>query len=220
MARLVSIRYFINLLVLFSLSALLPIWVVNVKAQTESQQQVAPLTPTQQSRLTASDGTQNDNFANAAAISGNTALIGANRQPSQDNRGGAYVFVRTGASSWAQQQKLLPADVVNGDTFGAAVAIDGDTAVVSAPIHKVNNIAGVGAVYVFVRNGTTWTQEQELTPNDGALNNQFGSAVAIAGNTIMVGEWMATVGANSRQGAVYVFTRSPGGTTWTQVQKL
>jgi hypothetical protein len=171
-----------------------------------------------QTQIAPSDGAANDNFGNAVAVSGNTGLVGANRQPSQGNRGGAYVFVRTGATTWAQQQKLLPNDVATGDTFGAAVAIDGDTAVVSSPLHRVNNIAGVGAVYVFVRNGSTWTQLQELTPSDGALNNEFGSSVAISGRTIAVGAWMATVGANSRQGAVYIFTFQAG--KWNQTQKL
>jgi len=197
---------------------LIPVSMTNAMAQQTGSAPQAPLAATLQTKLTASDGTANDNFANAVAISGNTGLVGANRQPSQNNRGGAYVFVRTGANTWAQQQKLLPGDVANGDTFGAAVAIDGDTAVVSSPLHRVNNIAGVGAVYVFVRNGSTWTQLQELTPSDGALNNQFGSSVAISGRTIAVGAWMATVGANSRQGAVYIFTFRAG--TWVQTQKL
>jgi hypothetical protein len=190
----------------------------NVMAQDQGAAPQTPLASALQAELTASDGTANDNFGNAVAVSGNTALAGANRQPSQANRGGAYVFVRTGATTWVQQQKLLATDVANGDTFGAAVAIDGDTAVVSSPLHRVNSIAGVGAVYVFVRNGSTWTQLQELTPSDGALNNQFGSSVAISGRTIAVGSWMATVGANSRQGAVYIFTFQAG--KWNQTQKL
>ena len=197
---------------------LLSVCLPNATAQDQDFAGQTPLASTLQMELTANDGTANDNFGNAVAVSGNTALVGANRQPSQNNRGGAYVFVRTGATTWVQQQKLLPADVANGDTFGAAVAIDGDTAVVSAPIHKVNSIAGVGAVYVFVRNGSTWTQLQELTPSDGALNNQFGSSVAISGRTIAVGAWMATVGANSRQGAIYIFTFQAG--KWNQTQKL
>lgn len=171
----------------------------------------------QQARLFANDGTANDNFGNAVAINGNTAIVGANRQPSQNDRGAAYVYVRNG-TTWSQEQKLLPADVINGETFGAAVAIDGDTIVVTAPIHKIGAIAGQGAAYVFVRNGTTWTQQQQLFANDGALNDQFGSSVAISGDTIMVGAWMDSVGPNSRQGSVYVFTRS--GTVWTQQQKL
>lgn len=171
----------------------------------------------QQARLVANDGTAGDNFGNAVAISGNTAIVGANRQSAQNDHGAAYVYVRNGAA-WSQQQKLLPGDIINGDTFGAAVAIDGDTIVVSAPIHRVGVINGQGAVYVFVRNGTNWTQQQQLFADDGALNDQFGTSVAISGNTVMVGSWMDTVGPNSRQGSVYVFTRN--GTTWTQQQKL
>ena len=120
-----------------------------------------PFSHTQQAQLTANDGTMNDNFGNAVAISGNTAVVGAYRQPSQNNRGAAYVFDRSGAT-WSQQQKLLPADIINGETFGASVAIDGDTIVVSAPIHRVGAVNGQGAVYVFVRNGTNWILQQQL----------------------------------------------------------
>src|SRR5215831_11497925 len=87
---------------------------LNVTAQNSGSAQQTPSALTQQTQVTASDGAANDNFGNAVAVSGNTALVGANRQVSQNNRGGAYVFVRTGATTWVQQQKLLPADVVNG----------------------------------------------------------------------------------------------------------
>lgn len=88
-----------------------------------------PLLHTQQAQLSASDGTTGENFGNAVALSNNTAVVGAVRS---FNPGGAYVFVRNGAT-WSEQQKLLPTDVVSGDLFGISVAIDGDTIVAGAP---------------------------------------------------------------------------------------
>ena len=183
---------------------------------------IRPLSHTQQAELVASDGTAGDSFGNAVAISNNTAVVGASRQPSQNNRGAAYVYVRIGAS-WSEQQKLLPADVINGDTFGASVGIDVPpfsipTIVVGAPIKNIGGTAGKGAAYVFVRIGTVWVQQQQLVASDGGLNEFFGTSVAISGDTILVGAPNHTVGANTRQGAVYVFVRN--GSTWTQQQEL
>jgi len=174
----------------------------------------------QQAQLIASDGAANDNFGGGAsavetavALSGNTAIIGAWRAPSQNNRGGAYAYVRNG-TTWSQQQVLMPADAANNYRIGYSVAVDGDTAVVSAPRHTVGLNLNQGVVYVFVRSGTAWTLQQQFTASDGAQSDEFGSAVAIKGDTIFVGAWNHS----SNRGETYVFTRS--GTTWTEQQKL
>lgn len=207
---------------LIKLSAILIVYLlgvvqVGIVRTVSAQDPTGPLAHTQQDQLTASDGAANDHFGNAVAISNDTAVVGAVRQPSQANRGGAYVFVRNG-TSWLQQQKLLPVDVVNGDLFGTSVAIDGDTIVAGAPSKTIGGSSGRGAAYVFVRSGTTWTQQQQLIATDGAMSDNFGAAVAISGDTIVVGALNHAVGANSRQGAAYVFVRN--GSTWTQQQKL
>jgi uncharacterized protein (TIGR03437 family) len=78
--------------------------------------------------------------------------------------------------------------------------------VVGAPI--VNNL---GAAYVFVRSGTTWSEQQKLTALDGKSGDFFGASVAIDGNTVVAGAAGADVGANEDQGAAYVFvTITPG----------
>ena len=71
-----------------------------------------------------------------------------------------------------------------------------------------------GAAYVFTQSGSTWIQTAKLTASDGAAYASFGSSVSISGNVIVVG----ADGANSYQGAAYVFTES--GSTWTQTAKL
>ena len=62
-----------------------------------------------------------------------------------------------------------------------------------------------GAAYVFTEPGSGWTQTAKLTASDGEPDDDFGSSVSISGNTVVVGAYGATVGANSRQGAAYVF---------------
>ncbi|MDQ3665657.1 MAG: hypothetical protein M3410_03485 [Acidobacteriota bacterium] len=190
---------------------------VSAQDPTNLPPDVQPLLHTQQAQLTANDGASGDFFGNAVAISNNTAVVGASRQPSGNRRGAAYVFVRSGAS-WSQQQQLIPADGVNGDDFAISVAIDADTVVVGAPSKTIGGASGRGAAYVFVRSGTTWTQQQQLIASDGALFENFGTSVAVSGETIVVGSPNHAVGANTRQGAAYVFVRS--GSTWTFQQKL
>ena len=75
-----------------------------------------------------------------------------------------------------------------------------------------------GAAYVFVRSGSTWTEQAKLLPADLAKFDRFGSAVAISGDTIVIGSHHDTTGAFYRHGSAYVFVRS--GETWTERAKL
>ena len=107
--------------------------------------------------------------------------------------------------AWSQQAGLADPGATAGDFFGGSVAISGTTAVVGAE----GSNSGTGAAYVFVRSGTTWSQQTELTASDGAAGDEFGASVAISGTTVVVGAF----GKNSKAGAAYVFVRS--GTTWS-----
>jgi FG-GAP repeat len=186
----------------------------------------------QQAYLKASNTGENDNFAVSVAISGDTVIVGAEGEASaatgvngnqSDNSvpfaGAAYVFVRSG-TTWTQQAYLKASNTAGGNSFGYAVGISGNTALVGA----VGN-QGSGSAYVFVRNGTTWTQQAFLKASNAGSQDAFGRAVAISGNTAVIGarsEASAATGVNGNQsdnsasyaGAAYVFVRN--GTTWTQ----
>ena len=207
---------------------------------------------TQQAELTAADATSADSFGGALAVNGNTALIASPTKAS--NQGAVYVFVRSttdgtwsqqakltvpgaasfgqavalsgdtavigatdtayvfarSGTSWTQQAKLAGSDAITGDRFGGAVAVDGGTAVIGAAAH--NNF--LGAAYVFVQSGASWTQQAKLTASDAAANDQFGTSESVSGDTILTG----VPSKNSAQGVVYVFVRS--GTTWAQQAEL
>jgi MYXO-CTERM domain-containing protein len=159
-------------------------------------------------------------FGISVALSGDTALVGASNEFTVNTTsyqlGAAYVFVRSG-TTWTQQgSPLLASNGGNFDYFGSSVAIDGDTAVVGAYNEPVGANEAQGAAYVFVRSGTTWTQQgPPLTRTDGGFEDRFGIAVAVSGDTIVVGAGTKTWGADTTaQGAAYVFVRN--GTTWTQ----
>jgi hypothetical protein len=113
------------------------------------------------------------------------------------------------AGSRTEDAKLTASDGVGGDHLGVSVAASGDT-VVAGTAERNDD---VGAAYVFRRNGQVWTQEALLTPT-GPADKFFGGAVAISGDTLVVGAY----GQPGERGSAFVFTRT--GTTWTQQQKL
>jgi hypothetical protein len=162
---------------------------------------------TQQAKVTASDGAANDNFGDSVAIAGSAAVVGADGKNSAT--GAAYVFANSG-SSWTQQAKLNASDGAASDSFGFSVAISGSNALIGA--RGKNSL--VGAVYVFARSGTAWSQQAELTASDGAPPDNFGFSVAISGTTALIG----APEANSTAGAAYVFVGA--GSTWAQQAKV
>ncbi len=147
----------------------------------------------------------------SVALSGDTAVLGATSADS--TVGAVYVFVRSG-TTWTEQQKLVASDGVSGDYFGGAVAVDGDTAIGATDLSSSYQ----GAAYVFVRNGTSWTEQQKLVGSNGAAGDDFGRNVALVGDRALIGADSHAVGAYPDQGAAYAFVRS--GTTWTEQQTL
>ncbi len=180
---------------------------------------IDPLIWTVQQQLQGSDTAAGDFFGRSVAVSGTTAVVGAFQAnlPGKTGAGAAYVFVRSG-TLWSEQQKLTAADAAQDAAFGFAVAVSGDTAVIGAPGATAAGKATAGAAYVYVRSGTTWTQQQKLTASDAAVDDELGDSVAIEGDTVLAGADFADVASKTDAGAAYVFVRS--GTTWTQQQKL
>lgn len=171
---------------------------------------------TEQQKLLGSDTGAFDELGAAVALSGDTAVVGA-LLANDGSDGGAYVFVRS-AGVWTQQQKLTAADAADSDEFGLAVAIAGDTIVVGAARDDSSLGTDAGAAYVFTRAGVAWSQQQKLLAADGADGDRFGSAVAVAGDTTLVGAFWDDTSAGSNAGSAYAFTRA--GTSWSQQQKL
>jgi len=165
---------------------------------------------TQKQKLTASDSAPGDRFGISVALSGNTAVVGADDDDigANGNQGSAYVFTRsftTGGAIWTQQQKLTASDGTALDDFGISVAISGDTLVVGSHFDDIGTNGNQGSAYVFSRSGTIWTQQRKLTASDGESLDEFGFSVALSGDTVVVGAPLVDIGENSDQGAAYVF---------------
>lgn len=172
---------------------------------------------TQDSKLVSSNGFGGDSFGSGVAIEGEIAVVGAFLHDTGGNvdQGSAYAF-RVLNSSWQQEALKVASDGAANDNFGFSVAISGDTAVVGS-YHDDAPLTDQGSAYVYVRTGTTWTQQAKLTASDGAANDNFGVAVSIYGDTIIVGSHLDD-GAFTDQGSAYVFVRTGG--AWSQQAKL
>lgn len=181
---------------------------------------------TQQAKLVADDRLTGDLFGRAVAVSGDTALIGANQVDAGGNSssGAAYVFLRNPATGvWAQQRpRLVPSDSASGDEFGVSVSVASDTALVGAYLSGSAGKAEAGAAYVFVRNPASgsWVQQAKLLADDGAGGDHFGLSVALFGDIALVGAPDSDPGGKASAGAAYVFVRNPASGVWTQQAKL
>ena len=187
--------------------------------------QVAKLTPT-------TIGTA-DWFGGTVAISSDLGVVvaGAGGETDWPNGlenqginqcGAVYVFRTTdGGATYGQVAKLTASDAALHDRFGYSVAIDGSTIVVGA---DWDDDAGSqsGSAYVFrtTDNGATWVQTAKLTASDATSNDLFGCAVAIYGDTIVVGAYAWTIRGGDGWGSAYVFRTTDGGATYLEVAIL
>jgi len=174
---------------------------------------------TEQAKLTASGAAAYDYFGNSVAIYGDTIVIGARWDATEngENSGSAYVYTRIG-TVWTEQAKLMASDGAAGDWFGIRVAINGDTIVIGAYGDDTENGESSGSAYVYTNSATVWTEQTKLTANDGAANEHFGVSVAIDGSTIAIGAAADDTGSGPNSGSAYVYTRI--GTVWTEQVKL
>ena len=177
-------------------------------------------------KLTASDGAASDEFGISVAVDDDTVVVGAS---GDDGKGSVYVYTKPSGSAWADSSaetaKLTASDGAANDEFGISVAVDGetdgDTIVVGAHLHDVAPLGGTavadaGAAYVFTKPVGPWASTStaaKLTASDRAANDEFGSSVAVDGDTVMVGVYSHDNGDSNtaNSGAVYVFG------SWTSI---
>jgi hypothetical protein len=165
----------------------------------------------QGTKLVPSDAVGNAALGTSVAISadGNTAIVGGTEDDS--SVGAAWIFTRNG-STWTQQgNKLVGSGAVGATLQGSSVAMSADGNTVISGGYGDN--AGVGAAWVFTRNGSTWTQQGNKLVGTGAVGLSYqGYSVALSGDgtTALVG----AIADNTNVGAAWVFTR--GGGSWSQ----
>ena len=175
---------------------------------------------TQQAKLTASNAGAGDAFGWSVDISndGTYIIVGAKDEDSTaSSSGSAYVFIRSG-TSWSEQQKINGSGAIVNGYFGYSVSISSDGTYAAVGASSDNNM-DYGAVHVFIRSGTTWSEQQKIVASDQATSDHLGISVSIsgAGDYVIAGAWGSETG-GSNAGAAYIFSRS--GTSWSQQQKI
>lgn len=180
----------------------------------------AAVDPSLEATLIHPAGSGADFFGSRVAIDGDTAVVAAplDRSAGIGSHGSVQVFVRDG-TGWTHQAELLNPGPAQGDEFGSGLAIDGDTVVVGAVGDDIPPGDDQGSAQVYVRNGTTWSHEASLVHPKPVFEGRFGTAVAIHGGRVLVGDPFESVQPHpdedfiSAAGTVHVFAR--GATTWS-----
>lgn len=140
-----------------------------------------------QAKLMAKDGAKTDIFGVRVALFDDTALISARRDDLKGvgiDAGSAYIFKRI-KEKWTQTQKLVAPDGKADDRFARGVALNKDTALISAMHHDANgNNAGV--LYIFKKQLGLWRYTSKIMANDGKSDDRFGWNIALNNNTAIV----------------------------------
>jgi hypothetical protein len=151
---------------------------------------------------------QNEFFGTSVGISGDTMVVGV---PYEDaafvDEGAVHVFTYDGLD-WNEVAVLRGSQAAHDVYFGKSVAFDGDRVVVGAPAGP----SDPGRVYVFDRNGTSWSEQAVMSAVGGTLDNQFGASVSLDGS------WFVTGAPAQGNGTAYVYLRS--GSSWLEYDQL
>ncbi|TWT39991.1 hypothetical protein RAS1_43820 [Phycisphaerae bacterium RAS1] len=193
------------------------VFCVPTVAGLHSPPAAAQCPPLEGPKLLADDGSVEDAFGLSVAMRRDYAICGAYYVA--DGTGAAYVFKRT-AGQWAQQARLTIAGGMPSDLAARAVAIDDDVAVLNSEFDD-EGAFDAGAAYVFERSGTVWAQVDKLIALDAADDANLGHAVAVFGDTIVVGapgDSPCPSDPFCGAGSAYVFVRSQA--DWVQQAKL
>jgi len=161
---------------------------------------------------------QGDQFGSAVAIDGNVAVVGARADDTGGlNTGAAYIY-RYDGSTWQLDLAIPNPDPASNDSFGHAVAVSGDVAVVGVYSDNPGGVADAGSIYVYRYDGTAWLPDQ-MIPNPHPQNTDwFGHAVAVNGDLILAGAPQDKPLGQAGAGSVYAFRYN--GTMWLLEQAI
>jgi hypothetical protein len=176
-----------------------------------------------ETKLTASDGTSQDQFGHSIAISadGTTVIVGSPGDDDNGNNSGSVYIYTLANGAWIETQKLTASDGASEDLFGylnVALSGDGSTAIVSARRDDDNGNES-GSVYIYSLLNGAWSETAKLIASDGHEGDYFGEGVSLSSDGLT-----AIVGApfnddqGSDSGSAYIFRFD--GTDWNEEVKL
>ncbi len=167
-------------------------------------------------KIVASDRESSDNFGFSVSISGDYAIVGAygedhdlNGSSKKSAAGSAYIY-HNDNGTWSEVTKIVASDRASYDNFGYNVCIDGNYAIVGAR----NADASAGSAYVFYNNNGSWSETQNLEPEDLEGGDLFSFAISIDGNYAVISAYRDDTDA----GSLYTYRNMAG--TWVQNSKV
>lgn len=173
----------------------------------------------QEARLIAPDGEQDDYFGNSIAIAGDTIIVGCPQDSGNNYQSGsAYVFKGDGNGHWSFSQRLIAIDGEAYDLLGASVAYKGGWIILGSP-QDGDFGYGTGSAYIFGHaGGLNYEQLAKLHAGGPGEGDYFGTSVDVSQDAVIVGA-PSDDDRGLNAGAAYVFVREFGA-TWTQTAKL
>jgi len=176
-------------------------------------------------------GAAGDGLGQTVGVSGTTVVAGAPgvtvgpplQTATNTGQGAVLVFNRPSSDNWAdadangaggpESAELIAPNGGPSDALGGSLAIAGTELFAGAAGATVGGLSAQGAVYLFGEAGGNWAENFELSETPGAANDNVGTSVAVSGGTLVTGADGETVGGGGAQGAAFVFTGVPVGTT-------
>jgi hypothetical protein len=157
-----------------------------------------------QATLIASDAGAHDYFGFSVSVDGDYAAVGApgNEILGAIGVGRVYIYMRTG-TTWNQTFVLSPSDYVAYDGYGTTVKLWGDYLAVGTPNKKVNGLTYAGKVYVYKRNGSSWTLIQSLTSPEVQSNERYGQEIEMYDHKLFIGAPDNVSGPTDGPGKIY-----------------
>jgi WD40 repeat protein len=151
----------------------------------------------------------------AVALSADGNTLSAGAQYDNSEKGAVWVFVRSNGA-WTQQQKITVTDGIDSPYMGTSVSLSSDGNILAAGGPYDGSSTQPGAVWIFTRTGTIWTEQQKITPSDAIGSAFMGTSVALSSD----GKTLATggIGDNTNKGAVWIFTNYDN--TWLEQKKI
>lgn len=178
-----------------------------------------PVAAAQIARLPHADTSRGNYFGAAVAIDGNRILVGAHGETSCDvNGGAAYVFERQSPTGlWKKTARLMPADCRRDLSFGRAVALSGDFALIASTSEFLATVRS-NAVYAFERDSAgVWVQAERLVTQLEEEEGPAGAAVDLDGDRALITTW-GDPARSRHHGSAYVFERDSG--KWKQAARI
>lgn len=173
-------------------------------------------------KLIASDKAASDRFGWAVGVDGDKCIVGVRYRHTsgQADSGAVYTFTRSG-TTWTQEEILTANTPEANAAYGYSVSIDGNLMVVGCYGEDAVNVnSGTAYLYKTTDGGATWVQKHRVLASDAVTGDLLGYTVAIGGNLALIGSNSIDPGGLANAGAVYAFSTSDSGDTWTEDQKL